>query len=162
VMLVALVAAAYFSVWTVVGAIVFPLGVAVMEMEMRQPSLARFAPVVVGVVVAIAGAVQLGAWKARHLARCREALWRDGATRNSASIAWRHGLRLGLDCVYSCAGAMAVLLVVGVMEVRVMAVATAAITVERLAPAGVRVARGTGRIALLAGMILIARAVTSG
>ena len=39
---------------------------------------------------------------------------------------------------------MAILLAVGVMDLRAMAVVTAAITVERLAPAGERVARVIG------------------
>jgi predicted metal-binding membrane protein len=39
---------------------------------------------------------------------------------------------------------MAILLVIGVMDLRAMAVATAAITVERVAPAGARVARAAG------------------
>jgi hypothetical protein len=39
---------------------------------------------------------------------------------------------------------MGILLVIGVMDLRAMAVATAAITVERLAPDGERVVRATG------------------
>src|SRR2546428_9607130 len=35
--------------------------------------LARAVPIAVGVVVLLAGSVQLTAWKARHLACCREA-----------------------------------------------------------------------------------------
>src|SRR2546429_394764 len=41
----------YFFVWTVFGAAVFPLGVALAAIEMRQPSLARTVPIAVGVVV---------------------------------------------------------------------------------------------------------------
>ena len=43
-----------------------------------------------------------------------------------------------------------------------MAVVTAAITVERLAPAGERVARGTGAVVVGAGLLLIARAAGLG
>jgi predicted metal-binding membrane protein len=49
-----------------------------------------------------------------------------------------------------------VLLVVGVMDLRAMALVTAAITAERLAPAGERVARGIGAIIVVAGGYLIA------
>jgi predicted metal-binding membrane protein len=35
--------------------------------------VARAVPIAVGVVVLIAGSLQLTAWKARHLACCREA-----------------------------------------------------------------------------------------
>jgi hypothetical protein len=44
------------------------------------------------------------------------------------------------------------------MDLRAMAVVTAAITLERLAPAGVPVAQAIGAIALGAGLVLIARA----
>jgi predicted metal-binding membrane protein len=76
-----------------------------------------------------------------------------------AGTAWRHGLRLGLHCSYCCANLTAILLVIGVMDLFAMAVVTAAITVERLAPQGERVARATGAIIVAAGLFLILRAV---
>ena len=74
---------------------------------------------------------------------------------------WRHGLRLGLHCSRYCAGLMAILLVIGVMDLRAMAVVAAAITVERLAPAGERVARAIGAV-VGAGLFLIALAAGLG
>ena len=71
--LTALVGVGYFFVWTVFGMAAFPLGVALAAIEMQQPALARAVPIAVGVVVLIAGALQFTAWKARHLACCREA-----------------------------------------------------------------------------------------
>jgi predicted metal-binding membrane protein len=53
---------------------------------------------------------------------------------------------------------MAIPLVIGIMDLRVMAVVTAAITLERLAPAGERVARAIGAVVVGAGMVLIAQA----
>lgn len=53
---------------------------------------------------------------------------------------------------------MAILLAVGVMELRAMAVVTAATTIERLAPAGVRVARAIGAVAVGVGVFLLVRA----
>ena len=79
-----------------------------------------------------------------------------------AGTAWRHGLRLGLHCSYCCAGLTAILLVIGVMDFRVMAVVAAAITVERLAPAGERIARATGAVVVVAGLFLIMRAAGLG
>src|SRR5512134_3571260 len=79
-----------------------------------------------------------------------------------AGTAWRHGLRLGLHCSSCCAGLMVILLVIGVMDLRAMAVVAAAITVERLVPAGERVARATGAVAVGAGLFLIARAAGLG
>jgi predicted metal-binding membrane protein len=160
--LTVLVGLAYFFVWTVFGMVAFPLGVGLATIEMQQPAVARAVPVAVGVVVVIAGALQFTAWKARHLACCRAAPGRGRTLAADAGTAWRHGLRLGLQCSRCCAGLMAILLVAGVMDLRVMAVVTAAITVERLAPAGERVARAIGAVVVGAGLWLIARAAAVG
>src|SRR5881392_2418489 len=77
--LTALVGLGYFLVWTVLGMAAFPLGVTLAVVEMQQPALARAVPIAVGVVVLIAGALQFSAWKAHHLARCREAPGRGRA-----------------------------------------------------------------------------------
>jgi predicted metal-binding membrane protein len=74
-----------------------------------------------------------------------------------AGTAWRCGLRLGLHCSSCCATLTAILLVVGVMDLRVMAFVTAATTFERLAPAGERVARAIGALVVASGMWLIAQ-----
>jgi predicted metal-binding membrane protein len=157
--LTALVGVGYFFIWTVFGVAAFPLGVVLAAVEMQWPSLAGAVPIAVGVVVLISGSVQFTAWKARHLACCREAPGRGRTLPADAATAWRHGLRLGLHCSYCCADLMAILLVIGVMDLRAMAVVTAAITVERLAPAGERVARAVGAVVVVAGFLLIARAV---
>ena len=159
--LTALVGAGYFLVWTLLGIAALPLCVALAEVGMQLPGPSAV-PIAAGVVVLLAGALQFSAWKARHLACCREAPGRGRALPADAGTAWRHGLRLGLHCSASCAGLTAILLVVGIMEVSAMAVVTAAITAERLAPAGERVARAIGAIAVGAGVLLIARAVGVG
>ena len=159
--LTALVAAGYLSVWTLLGAAVFPLGVALAAIRMRQPALAHVAPIAAGVVVLAAGLLQRSAWKARHLACCRAERWHGVATSAVASAAWRGGVRLGVHCASSCAAPMAVLLALGVMELRTMVVVAAAVTVERLAPAGERVARVTGTVAIAAGMLLVALRLTA-
>jgi predicted metal-binding membrane protein len=156
--LTALVGVGYFFVWTVFGMAAFPLGVALAAVEMQLPALARAVPIAVGVVVLIAGALQFTAWKAHHFACWREAPGRDRTLPADAGTAWRHGLRLGLHCSHCCAGLMAILLVIGVMDLRAMAVVAAAITVERLAPAGERVVRAIGAGVVGAGLFLIARA----
>jgi predicted metal-binding membrane protein len=57
---------------------------------------------------------------------------------------------------------MSILLVIGVMDLRAMAVVTAAIIIERLAPAGRPVARTIGVVAIGAGLLLIAQAAWLG
>jgi len=161
-LLTAFVGVGYFLVWTMFGMAAFPLGVALTAVEMRLPVLARAAPMAGGVVVLIAGSLQFTAWKARHLSCCREAPGCDLTLPADAGTALRHGLRLGLHCSHCCAGLMAILLVIGVMDLRAMAVMAAAITIERLAPAGERVARAIGAVIVGAGLFLAARAAGLG
>jgi predicted metal-binding membrane protein len=155
----------YFFVWTVFGMAAFPLGVALAALEMELPTLARAVPFAASVIVLIAGVLQFTAWKARRLACCREIpgrCLRGAALSADAATAWRHGLRLGLHCSYCCASLTMVLLVAGVMDLRVMAVVAAAVTAERLAPHGERVAPVIGGVAVCAGVLLIAQAVGLG
>jgi predicted metal-binding membrane protein len=154
--LTALVGVGYFLVWTVFGVCAFPLGVALAAIEMKQPVLARAVPIAAGVVVLMVGALQFTAWKAHHLACCRETPGRGCRLPADTGTAWRHGLRLGRDCSCCCAGLTAILLVIGVMDLRAMAVVTTAITVERLAPAGELVARAIGAAVVGTGLFLIA------
>jgi predicted metal-binding membrane protein len=158
--LTALVGVGYFCVWTVFGMGAFALSVALAALEMQLPP--RTVSTAVGMVVLITGAFQFTARKAHHLACCRAAPGCGHTLPADAGAAWRHGLRLGLHCGYCCAGLTSILLVVGIMDLRTMAVVTAATTVERLAPAGERVARAIGAVAVGAGLLLIARAAGFG
>lgn len=156
--LTALVGAGYFCVWAELGLVVFPLGTMLATIEMRIPALARSIPVTIGLVVLGAGALQFTTWKAHHLACARESMKRDDTLRPSVRTAWNHGLRVGLHCMYCCAGLTTILIVLGVMDLRTMVIVTAAITIERLAPAGQRAAQAIGILAGGAGLLLIARA----
>ena len=159
--LTVMVGAGYFFVWMVFGMAAFPLGVALAAIEMQLPTLARGVPIAIGVLVLIAGSLQLTAWKMRHLACCREVPGRCRLPADDGT-AWRHGLRLGLHCGQCCFGPMAILLGLGVMDLRTMALVTVAITLERLAPAGERVARAIGAVVVVAGLLLIVRAAGLG
>jgi predicted metal-binding membrane protein len=75
-----------------------------------------------------------------------------------AGTAWRHGLHLGLHCVYCSAGLTAIFLAVGIMNLYAMIAVTVAITVERLAPSGERIARAIGAVVVGTGLFLIAQA----
>jgi predicted metal-binding membrane protein len=149
----------YFLVWAVLGMAVYPLGVVLSTLEMELPSLARFVPIATGAVVLVAGALQFTAWKRRHLACCREVPGCCSGPGPAAESAWRYGIRQGIHCTCCCLGLTLTLLAIGVMDLRAMAVVTAAISLERLAPGGERVARGIGAGVVGAGLFLIARAV---
>ena len=153
--LAALIGAGYFSVWVALGVAVFVLGIVLAALEMREPELARAVPIMAGAIVLAAGLLQFTLWKAHHLALCREVPCRGRALPSKAIHAWRCGLRLGLHCCLCSVGSTAVLLVVGMMDLRAMAAVTAAITLERLAPAGQRVVWAIGAVAVGAGSLLI-------
>lgn len=161
--LTGLVATVYLLAWTVFGAVFIPVGAAISAVAMREPALARAVPLAAGATVLAAGALQFSGWKARHLACCRELRWRGGAPLPADAItACRHGLRLALDCGRCCGNLMLVLLAAGVTDTWAMAVVTAAVAAERLAPAGHRVAQGIGAVAVATGCVLVARAAGFG
>lgn len=156
--LTAVAGAGYFLAWAAAGVAAFPLDAALMSADTHAPAMARTVPFVTGAVVVIAGALQFTTWKARHLACCRELPGPGTALPRDAGTAWRHGLRLGLHCIYCSAGLMAILLVTGVMEVRGMVLVAGAIAAERLAPDGRVAARALGAVIVAAGLLMIARA----
>jgi predicted metal-binding membrane protein len=160
--LTALAGAGYFAVWIAVGVAAFPLGAGLAAMAMRRPEVAEAVPLLAGAVVALAGALQFTGFKARHLACCREAPGRDQPLPPGARAAWRHGVGLGLHCCLCCAGLMAILLVMGVMDLRAMAAVAAAIMVERVAPDGARAGRAIGSIAVGAGVLLLVTRAAAG
>jgi predicted metal-binding membrane protein len=170
--LTALAGAGYFFIWIVAGMIAFGLGGAVTSFVMERPALGRTVPIAAGVTVVIAGLLQFTEWKARCLGCCRGIHGRHRTLTNDAGTAWQDGMRLGLDCAACCANLMAILLVIGVMDLRAMAAITTAITVERLAPnlrlqtsrraghGGEIVAQAIGVVVVAAGVLLLARATT--
>lgn len=155
----AAVALGYAAVWTAVALALFALDKTLRGRQMSA-MVASFAPAVSGAVFLAAGALQCSRWKANRLSRCREA-FSDGCTvaPGSVMIAWRSGCRLGARCVSSCIAPTAILFVVGLMDLGAMAVMTAAIFAERLAPGGLRIARLTGALALGVGLVICARAI---
>ncbi|MDQ3272067.1 MAG: DUF2182 domain-containing protein [Pseudomonadota bacterium] len=151
--------AGYFFVWTVLGVIIFALGAVLTQALLQLNTVARTVPVLSGLVVLLAGVFQFTRWKARHLACCRQPITR---LPTQAMAAWHHGLQLGIHCMCSCAGLTTLLLVLGVMNLHVMAIVTAAITSERWAHDGERVARITGAVMVVTSLLLIGRAVGAG
>lgn len=153
--LTALAGTGYFLVWAALGVLLGPLAIGLAALEARVPMLAGVVPIAAGAVVLIAGFMQISAWKARGIECCREAP--EAMTADPPS-AWRHGVQLGVDCIRCCGNLMAVLLALGMMDARWMVAVTAAITVERVAPSSLPVARAIGVAVIIEGVVLIARA----
>jgi predicted metal-binding membrane protein len=156
--LTALVGIGYFFVWSLFGTATFLVGAALTAVEVQQPALARAVPIAVGGLVLIAGAIQFTAWKAHNLTCWREGLRFGRPLLANPGAAWRHGVGLAVDCSRCCANLMVILPAIGIMDLRAMVFVTAAITAERLAPAGERVARAIGAVVVGTGVILIAQA----
>ncbi len=154
----ALFAAGYAGVWTVIGLVLFAMTAASPACT-ASPADPPFAPWAAGAVVLCAGVIQRSRWKANQLLRCREACVTARAVGQTVMTAWRDGVRLGVDCGLSCGAPMAVLFVAGLMDARMMLVITAAITAERIGPGGARIARLTGAVALVVGLLMCLRAI---
>jgi Predicted metal-binding integral membrane protein len=153
-----LFAAGYAAVWFAIGLAMFATSAALSPMGMAPPMELPLGPRA-GAVLLCVGALQLTPWKARQLRRCRHACVTTRPVTTSAVSAWWNGCRFGLDCGLSCAGPMAALLVVGVMDMRAMVLTTVAITAERVLPGGARIARVTGALAVVAGLVMCGRVI---
>ncbi|WP_250516068.1 DUF2182 domain-containing protein [Caballeronia sp. INDeC2] len=140
--------AGYAFVWTMTGVAAFVLGAIFTEVVTRAPVIARCVPFASGAVVSMAGMLHCSTWRARLLARCHD-----------MRSAWRDGVRLGLHCVYCCAGLTATLFVFGVMDLLAMALVTLAITAERLLPSFKRVPQVIGIVLVMLGFVLIVDSV---
>nr|WP_249729939.1 DUF2182 domain-containing protein [Chelatococcus sp. YT9] len=156
-LLTLLVGAAYFLVWALLGMLVFVIGSQLATLAMRRPDLAQTTPMLMGAWLLLAGVFQCTPSKARLLACCRSAPEGGGQWANGFAAS-AYGLRLGLICCLSCSALVAVLLVLGVMDLRAMLLVTAAITAERLAPRSLRVPEAIGTVTAGAGGLLIAQA----
>ena len=152
--------AGYFFVWALVGAVAYPLGVILGTAEMRWSNLARFVPIATGVILLLAGCIQVTRWKARLLEQCRNAPAPGQAHPSDAWSAWRHGLHLGVQCALCCSGFMIILLVAGLMNLGLMAILTTFITLERVAPWPKGAALVAGIVAIAVAALVIARAIS--
>jgi predicted metal-binding membrane protein len=156
--LTAVVGVAYFAAWIALGVIVYASGSLLAEIEMQHAMLARAIPFLAALCILVAGVVQFTPWKAHHLACCRAAQESE-TLKADIPTAWRQGLSFGFHCCCCCLNLTAILLVVGIMDLRAMTIITAAITLERLAPTGEAAARITGASALGLGTILLLQAL---
>lgn len=148
----------YASVWSAIGLALFVADTELSPTRMASPANSPVAPWTAAAVIVCAGLIQRSRWKATQLLRCH-ARTTARAAGDAAMMALIDGGRLGAACVLSCAAPMAVLFVVGPMDARMMLLITAAITAERVAPNGARMARCTGAIALAAGLAMCLRAI---
>jgi predicted metal-binding membrane protein len=130
----------YFFVWLIFGLIAYPIGLLISNLLMQSPVIAKTVPLVTAIVLICCGLFQFTSLKASRLACCTK-------TDNGHHSSLKMGLQLGLDCAICCLGFMLILLVIGVMDLRAMAIVAIAITIERMFP---RTAKVIGVLILFA------------
>ncbi|MGH7906826.1 MAG: DUF2182 domain-containing protein [Candidatus Binataceae bacterium] len=145
----------YVAIWTM-----FSAAAALLQYFLQRASLLstdlRIAPLVGGVVLALAGLYQLLPLKQVCLRHCHSPIgfliskWRDGAMG-----AFTMGLEHGAFCVGCCWMLMALLFVMGVMNLFWVAIIAVFVLFEKIAPWS-RAIAGTAGIALIASGIWIA------
>jgi predicted metal-binding membrane protein len=156
----ALLAAAYFFVWTLFGVLAYFAGSAMARLAMSSASAARSIPPLTGVALLVAGLYQLTPWKYACLRHCRDPLL---LVARHLGGGWRGALRLGLHhgsfCAACCWALMLIQLVVGIMSIPAMVAVAAVIATEKLLRRGEWVARAVGVAALLAGAAVLFRSL---
>ena len=142
--------AGYLLVWTGFSAVAALAQWGLHRTALLSPAMASTSPVLVGILLIVAGTYQWLPIKAACLAHCRSPLtfigshWREGT-----SGALEMGVRHGLYCLGCCWALMLLLFVAGVMNLLWIAVIAALVLVEKVVPAGLWIGRVTGL--LLAG-----------
>ena len=155
---VAMFALGYAIVWTAFSACAALAQWTLHASMMLSPQMALSSARAGAVVLCAAGVYQLLPVKRACLVRCRSPLgflmthWRDGA-RGALGM----GLRHGAWCVGCCWALMAVLFVVGVMNLACVAALALFVLLEKTGPAGVAVARVGGVLLIAAGVLTLLR-----
>jgi predicted metal-binding membrane protein len=150
----------YIAVWLGFSACAAVAQWALHKAVLLSSTMATSSTRLAGAILIGAGAYQLTPLKGRCLAQCRSPLgflmsnWHDGV-----SGAFRMGFRHGAFCLGCCWALMAVLFVVGVMNLAWVGVLTVFILVEKIGSTGVRVARVGGSIMIAFGVIVVSRSV---
>jgi predicted metal-binding membrane protein len=150
-----LFAGGYVAAWTAFSAVATVLQAGLDQAAMLTGAM-RVAPLMGGVILAVAGAYQLSPLKRSCLRHCQSPIgflmshWRDGRV---GAIAM--GLRHGAFCVGCCWMLMALLFVAGVMNLLWVAVLTGFVLIERVTRWGQVLATISG-FALIAGGLALA------
>ncbi|MCU1343309.1 MAG: hypothetical protein JWN92_2732 [Candidatus Acidoferrum typicum] len=150
----------YFTVWGAFGAIAFAAGFEISRAAMLSPQLSRWIPAAAGVSLVLAGVWQLTPLKQSCLNHCRDPLMFLGhAYKPGLWGGFRVGLHHGAFCAACCWALMLMQMVLGVMNLAVMAAVAAIIATEKLWKRGPLLARLVGISSVIVGIILIVRAI---
>lgn len=144
-------ACGYFAVWLAAGLGVYALGAALTAFAMRSDTFSCTVPLLSGIALIGAGAIQFTPWKAKHLQRCRSPLG-CAISSDHADTSFRLGWRQGMACCLCCAAPMTIQLALGIMNPLVMLIVALAIAAEKTLPRPEITARLIGTLALTIGL----------
>lgn len=151
----------YLVVWALYGALATLLQWGLHEAALLSPMMVSTSALVGGGLLTGAGLFQFTPLKSACLRTCRSPMgflsteWREGA-RGALVMGVRHGIY----CVGCCWILMALLFVVGVMNLVWVALVAGFVLVEKLAPSGEWVGRVTGAVLVAAGLWMIVQGTT--
>lgn len=143
----------YIAAWTAYSAVAAAGQIALSRAALLTPMLESTSVVLSALILLSAGAFQFTAFKDVCLSKCRVPLafflaeWRDGKI-GALQVGFKHG---GY-CVGCCWALMAVMLVVGAMNLLWMAALTCFMLGEKVAPARWRFRQGSGVVLVLWGL----------
>ena len=149
--------AGYLLVWSAIGAV--PLFVYKAFAPLNEdPALLRWLPALAGMILIVAGAYQFSAWKRICLDHCQSpfAFLASHDFDGGSVSALRAGLVHGALCLGCCWAIMAVLLLVGLMNLLWMAGIFALIFIEKHWRHGLVVAKIAGVALMVLGAAIIA------
>ena len=146
----------YVAVWALAGLPVYAYALA-------AENVGRFAVVLPAALLVIGGAYQFTPLKSRCHARCSSPLsflmrkWKPGTVG-----ALRLGALHGVDCLGCCAGLMAGLVALGMMNLALVFTAALVVFAEKTLPEGHRVARPLGVVMVAGGVVLLGLTLLGG
>ena len=147
--------AGYLLVWTAFALLATAVQAALQQAALLDATMATTSRVVGGGVLIAAGIYQWTPWKDACLAHCQSPLafvMRHGGFRADPGGALLLGLRHGAFCVGCCWILMALLFVVGVMDLLWIALISAFVLLEKILPVGRLVSRAAGLVLIAAGV----------
>lgn len=148
---------AYLTIWSLFGLVASLLQLAIRQAEWIDAR--RLSPSWTGALLLLSGVYQFSSIKHACLSKCRSPLaffiggWRDGPSGGAIM-----GLQHGLHCLGCCWLMMLTMTAAGSMNLIWMALLSALMLAEKMAPWGVRLAQLSGITLIAAGGTLLALA----
>ena len=147
--------AGYTLLWTLTGGIAYAGDLAIQSLPQTFPILQTYGTLIGGGVLVIAGVYQLTPLKYLCLTQCRSPFgflvqhWQEGRLG-----AFRMGFHHGAYCLGCCWSLMAVMFVMGTMNLVWMGILALVIFVEKIVPHGAALGKGVGIVLMVLGLLL--------